>query len=119
MRTSLRPPGGELLLYQTDGEHTDVEFCFGDRTLWLSQGAMADLFQTIKQNIAKHLNIFSPGEWAADSVVNYWLTTSAEQRRASLEHEGEKGQLAAPIEAAKNVQQPKAGPCPTRGQKKI
>lgn len=41
---------------------------------------MADLFQANKQNIAKHLKaIFSGGELAADSVVNHWLTTAADE----------------------------------------
>jgi len=40
---------------------------------------MADLFQTSKQNIAKHLKaIFAEGELAPDSVVNQWLTTAAD-----------------------------------------
>jgi hypothetical protein len=48
-------------------------------TLWLAQAGMADLFQTSKQNIAKHLKaIFAEGELAPDSVVNQWLTTAAD-----------------------------------------
>lgn len=40
---------------------------------------MADLFQTSKQNIAKHLKaIFAEGELAPDSVVNQWLTTESD-----------------------------------------
>jgi hypothetical protein len=40
---------------------------------------MAELFQTSKQNIAKHLKaIFAEAELASDSVVNHWLTTAAD-----------------------------------------
>jgi len=40
---------------------------------------LAELFQTSKQNIAKHLKaIFAEGELAADSVVNQWLTTATD-----------------------------------------
>jgi hypothetical protein len=40
---------------------------------------MAELFQTSKQNIAKHLKaIFAEGELVPDSVINHWLTTAAD-----------------------------------------
>jgi len=39
---------------------------------------MAELFQTTKQNIAKHLKaIFAEAEREEISVVNSWLTTAA------------------------------------------
>ena len=87
MSDSLQPPSGEFLLYQTDDGHTRVECRFANETLWLSQGAMADLFQTSKQNIAKHLKaIFTEGELAADSVVNQWLTTAADGKSYRVSH---------------------------------
>ena len=74
-------PPGEFLLYQTDDGRTRVECRFADETLWLSQAAMAELFQTTKQNIAKHLKaIFAEGELVADSVVNQWLTTASTEK---------------------------------------
>lgn len=70
---------GEFLLYETDDGRTRVECRFVADTLWLSQAGMADLFQTTKQNVAKHLKaIFAEGELAQDSVVNQWLTTAAD-----------------------------------------
>jgi hypothetical protein len=42
---------------------------------------MAELFQTTKQNIAKHIKaIFAEGELDPDSVVNQWLTTAADKK---------------------------------------
>jgi hypothetical protein len=73
------PQPGEFLLYETEDGRTRVECRFVADTLWLAQGGMADLFQTSKQNIAKHLKtIFAEGELASDSVVNHWLTTAAD-----------------------------------------
>lgn len=70
---------GEFLLYETEDGRTRVECRFVADTLWLAQAGMADLFQTSKQNIAKHLKaIFAEGELAPDSVVNQWLTTAAD-----------------------------------------
>ena len=43
---------------------------------------MADLFQTTKQNIAKHLKaIFVEEELAQQAVVNQWLTTATDGKR--------------------------------------
>jgi len=73
------PVPGEFLLYEAEDGRTRVECRFVDDTLWLSQAGMADLFQTSKQNIAKHLKaIFAEGELASHSVVNQWLTTAAD-----------------------------------------
>jgi hypothetical protein len=75
-------PTGEFLLYETEDGRTHVECRFVNDTLWLTQGGMAELYQTTKQNIAKHLKaIFSEGELAPDSVVNHWLTTAADGKR--------------------------------------
>ncbi|TAN07333.1 MAG: hydroxyacid dehydrogenase [Rhodanobacteraceae bacterium] len=80
-------PAGEFILYQTEDGHTRVECRFADATLWLSQAGMAELFQTSKQNIAKHLKaIFDEGELAPDSVVNSWLTTAADGKGYRVKH---------------------------------
>lgn len=72
-------PSGEFLLYQTEDGQTRVECRFANENLWLSQAGMAELFQSSKQNIAKHLKaIFAEGELVQDSVVNFWLTTAAD-----------------------------------------
>lgn len=81
------PPGGEILLYQAEDGRTRIECRFQDETLWLTQAQLADLFQTSKQNIAKHLKaIFSEGELASDAVVNSWLTTAPDGKRYKVLH---------------------------------
>lgn len=73
---------GEFLLYETEDGRTRVECRFVADTLWLPQAGMAELFQTTKQNIAKHLkSIFAEGELEQDSVVNQWLTTAADGKK--------------------------------------
>lgn len=77
--TKTVPPTGEFLLYQTEDGRTRVECRFVADTLWLSQAGMVELFQTSKQNVAKHLKaIFAEGELAPDAVVNHWLTTASD-----------------------------------------
>jgi hypothetical protein len=78
---------GEFLLYETEDGRARVECRFVESSLWLSQAAMADLFQTTKQNIAKHLKaIFFEGELTQDSVVNQWLTTAADGKSYRVSH---------------------------------
>lgn len=83
----LEPGVGEFILYQTEDGRTRVECRFERETLWLPQAGMADLFQTTKQNVAKHLKaIFAEGELREDAVVNRWLTTAADGKRYRVAH---------------------------------
>jgi hypothetical protein len=76
---SVQGEAGEFILYQTEDGQTRIECRFENETIWLSQIEMAALFQTTKQNIAKHLKaIFAEGELKQESVVNYWLTTATD-----------------------------------------
>lgn len=70
---------GEIVLYTTEDGQTRIDCRLENNTLWLSQILMAELFQTAKQNIAKHLkSIFVEGELGEAAVVNYWLTTATD-----------------------------------------
>ena len=54
-------------------------FVWTGETVWLTQMAMSELFETTKQNISLHLkNIFSEGELEEESVVKEYLTTAAD-----------------------------------------
>lgn len=81
------PQPGEFLLYEAEDGRVRVECRFVADTLWLPQAGMAELFQTSKQNTAKHLKaIFSEGELDASSVVNHWLTTAADGKKYRVAH---------------------------------
>lgn len=50
---------GELVLYQTEDGLTEITLRAIDSTVWLTQGKIAELFDTTKQNASLHLkNIF-------------------------------------------------------------
>lgn len=54
---------GEILVYQTEDGHTRVECRFAEKTIWMSQALIAELFQTTPQNITLHLQgIYADGE---------------------------------------------------------
>ena len=53
----------EIIFYQTEDGHTQLEVRLENETVWLTQGQMAELFQTTQQNISLHLqNIYAESE---------------------------------------------------------
>jgi hypothetical protein len=76
-----------LILYTTDDGKSQIQLRVDLGTVWLSQLEMAELFQTSKQNIAKHLKaVFVEQELAQDSVVNQRLTTAADGKNYQVAH---------------------------------
>jgi hypothetical protein len=72
----------EFLLYQTEDGQTRVQVRFAEETVWLSQGQMAELFQTTKQNISLHIrNVFEEGELEPGATVKQYLTVQNEGNR--------------------------------------
>jgi len=72
-------PKSELILYQTDDGGTRLEVRMQGDTVWLTQGQMAELFQTTKQNVSLHIqNVYKERELPEDSVVKEFLTTAAD-----------------------------------------
>ena len=60
----------KFLLYSTPNEDVNVNVVVKDENLWLTQKAMAELFDVNVPAISKHLkNIFESGELLEDSVL--------------------------------------------------
>lgn len=67
----------DIILYNTEDGQTKIELHLQDNTVWLSQLELAELFQTTKQNISKHIkSILDEGELDEKVVVNHQLTTT-------------------------------------------
>ncbi|MBR3323962.1 virulence protein RhuM/Fic/DOC family protein [Candidatus Saccharibacteria bacterium] len=61
----------------------DVE----EETIWATQGQIAKLFSTTKQNISLHINnCFKEGELDKNSVVKDFLTTAADGKNYRVKH---------------------------------
>lgn len=61
----------QFLLYNTPDENIKVNVIVKDETLWLTQKAMAELFDVNSQAITKHLkNIFDEGELSKDATCS-------------------------------------------------
>jgi len=66
-----------FIMYTTDDGQIEIEVRLEDENVWLTQKAMAELFDTTKQNISLHINnIFEENELSSDSVVKENLTTA-------------------------------------------
>ena len=76
------PPRSEIVLYQTEDGRTSISVRLEDETVWLTQGAMAELFQTTPQNITLHLkNIYQEGELAEAATCKDFLQVQIEGTR--------------------------------------
>ena len=66
-----------FLVYQTAEENVSVNALVKDETIWLTQKAMAELFDVDKSSISRHLkNIFNEGELDEKVVVVKIATTT-------------------------------------------
>lgn len=75
-------PQGEILLYDNGGEKEFVSVVFQDETFWLTQKAMAELFDVNVPAISKHLqNIYEEEELTRDATISKMETVQTEGSR--------------------------------------
>lgn len=71
-----------VILYTTEDGATKVSLLLHEGTVWLSQLEIAELFQTTKQNVSKHIQaIYADGELEEAATVNQQLTVQQEGER--------------------------------------
>ncbi len=72
----------EIILYQTEDGQTKLEVRLEDETIWLTQAAMADLFQTTTANINIHIkSIYTEGELRPEATIKENLIVRKEGSR--------------------------------------
>ncbi|MEI6091787.1 MAG: virulence RhuM family protein [bacterium] len=72
----------QIIIYKTDDGRTKIQVRFDGDTVWLTQNALAELFQTTKQNIGQHIkNIFDEGELQPNPTVKNFFTVQIEGTR--------------------------------------
>lgn len=72
----------DIIFYTTDDGQIKIEVRLEDENVWLTQNAMAELFDTTKQNISLHIkNIFTEKELDENSVVKENLTTALDGKK--------------------------------------
>ena len=64
-------PNREFLLYKTDSGEVKVDVLLQNKTIWMPQKSIAELFDVQRPAITKHLkNIFESGELNEKVVVS-------------------------------------------------
>jgi hypothetical protein len=103
-------PNSQIIIYQTESGQTKIEVRLQDETVWLTQKLMAELFQTMKQNISLHLsNIFAESELDENSVVKDFLTTAADGKNYSTKFYNLEAAKPARRQAGKKLPRKKPG----------
>jgi hypothetical protein len=75
-------PTGEILFYQTEDGRTRLECRFEDESLWMTQAALAELYQTTPQNVTLHLKaIYADGELDQAATCKDYLQVQTEGGR--------------------------------------
>ena len=72
----------EIVLYQIDKTNICVSVFFHEETFWMTQKAMADLFDCSSDNISLHLkNIYKEDELNEESTAEYFSVVQKEGNR--------------------------------------
>ena len=78
---------GQLLMFHSPDEDTEIQVKMLDETMWLTQDQMGKLFNTTRQNIGQHINnILKDGELQADSVRKNFFQTAADGKNYNVVH---------------------------------
>lgn len=73
---------GEILLYSYEGAKEYIDVYFKDETFWLTQSAMAELFDCTADNISLHLkNVFDEGELERAATTEKFSVVRKEGKR--------------------------------------
>jgi len=68
-----------ILIYQSEDGNTKIDVRLENETVWMTQRAIAESYQSTKHNISLHIkNIFEADELKEDAVVKFYLTTAGD-----------------------------------------
>ena len=78
-KLQIRNSTAEFLIFQIENKEEGIEVLYQDDTLWLTQDAIALLFDKGRSTIAEHLqNIFQSQELQEDSVCRKFRRTASD-----------------------------------------
>ncbi|MFO8055734.1 MAG: hypothetical protein R6V10_00365 [bacterium] len=74
--------GTDILIYRTEDGKTRVEVLLNNENVWMTQAALAELYQTTPQNITLHVNaIYKDRELKKESTCKEFLQVRREGKR--------------------------------------
>lgn len=72
-----------LIIYQDDNSLVKVNVRFADEDVWLTQGQLAEIYDTTQQNIALHIKkVYLDGELESDATHKKYLLVRQEGSRS-------------------------------------
>ena len=72
----------DILIYQLEDGKTKIDVRLENETVWMTQKAIAELYQTTPQNITLHIkNIYEEGELEENSTCKNYLQVQTEGNR--------------------------------------
>ena len=75
-------PQSEIILYQTEDGRTRVQCRFENKTLWLTQALISELFQVTVSTVNEHLKgIYAEGELSAGATIRKFRIVRTESKR--------------------------------------
>lgn len=81
-----------FIIYHTEDGNSKINLTLENGTIWLTQLQIAELFQTTKQTISKHIkNILEDGELDEKVVINYQFTAT---NQSEIEDRSQKRKVA-------------------------
>ena len=86
-KLQIRNSTAEFLIFQMETQEDGIEVMYRDETLWLTQDAIALLFDKGRSTITEHLqNIFQSGELQEDSVCRKFRRTAADGKEYATKY---------------------------------
>lgn len=83
----IRNSTAEFLIFQLENREDGVQVMYADETIWLTQDAIAVLFDKGRTTIVEHLqNIFREGELQKDSVCRNFRHTASDGKIYSVKY---------------------------------
>jgi len=77
-----RTPSSEILFYQTEDGRSRIEVRLDEKTVWLSQRLLAELFRKDVRTINEHIqNIYEEGELAPEATIRKFRIVQTEGKR--------------------------------------
>ena len=73
----------KIIIYQTEDGQTQIDVRLENETVWLTQAQMAELFQTDRTSIVRHINnIYKDEELVRESTCAKIAQVQSEEKRA-------------------------------------
>lgn len=86
-KLQIRNSTAEFLIFQIENQEDGIEVMYRDETLWLTQDAIALLFDKGRSTITEHLqNIFQSGELQEDSVCRKFRRTATDGKEYATKY---------------------------------